>query len=114
MFDDLPPDLARLLTLRVWHAMWLERIDQKIAAIRQREAQREDGHRNRPPAPDWLVELGIGDGRPPVQIHTGDCHMAGKRHRHRPVSREEARRLLASGLHACTHCHPDQHLGILD
>ncbi|MEU1450596.1 hypothetical protein [Streptomyces mirabilis] len=33
MFDDLPPDLARLLTLRVWHAMWLQRIDTKIAAL---------------------------------------------------------------------------------
>src|SRR3954453_1299405 len=31
MFDDLPPDLARLLTLRVWHTLWLQRIDAKIA-----------------------------------------------------------------------------------
>ncbi|MCX4625125.1 DUF6233 domain-containing protein [Streptomyces albogriseolus] len=27
-------------------------------------------------------------------MHTGDCHMAGKRHR--PVDRDEARRLLAT------------------
>ncbi|MER5297684.1 hypothetical protein ABT382_37670 [Streptomyces pharetrae] len=33
VFDDLLPDLERLLTLRVWHAMWLERIDRKIAAV---------------------------------------------------------------------------------
>lgn len=33
MSDDLPPDLERLLTLKVWHAMWLARIDNKIADI---------------------------------------------------------------------------------
>ncbi|MEU5200376.1 DUF6233 domain-containing protein [Streptomyces scabiei] len=112
MFDDLPPDLERLRTLRVWHVMWLERIDRKIAALRQREAEQEHGRRSRPPRPDWTVELGIGTGRPPVAVHTGDCYAAGKRRR--AVDRDEARRLLAAGLPACTHCHPDQHLGILD
>ncbi|MEU1042386.1 DUF6233 domain-containing protein [Streptomyces sp. NPDC005551] len=112
MFDDLPPDLGRLLTLRVWHAMWLERIDRKIAAVRRKEAEQEQGRRNRPPAPDWIVELGIGDGRLPVELHAGDCYAAGKRRR--PVGREEARRLLASGLRACTHCEPEHRLGILD
>ncbi|MFE4703247.1 hypothetical protein ACFRIC_39885 [Streptomyces sp. NPDC056738] len=48
MFDDLPPDLARLLTLRVWHAMWLQRIDTKIAALQQREAEQARGHRTGP------------------------------------------------------------------
>lgn len=33
VFDDLPPDLDRLHTLRVWHTMWLQRIDAKIAAL---------------------------------------------------------------------------------
>ncbi|MFF3968034.1 DUF6233 domain-containing protein [Streptomyces griseorubiginosus] len=112
MFDDLPPDLERLLTLRVWHLMWLQRIDTKIAAVRQREAEQERGRRRRPPVPDWIVELGIGVGRPPMQLHAGDCYAAGKRRR--PVDRDEARRLLTSGLPACTHCHPDQHLGILE
>ncbi|MET7596987.1 MULTISPECIES: DUF6233 domain-containing protein [unclassified Streptomyces] len=112
MFDDLPPDLARLLTLRVWHAMWLERIDRKIAAVRSREAEREQGRSSRPDAPDWIVELGIGEGRLPVELHAGDCYAAGKRRR--PVSREEARSLLASGLRACTHCEPQLELGILE
>ncbi|MDT0570328.1 hypothetical protein RM704_23140 [Streptomyces sp. DSM 3412] len=53
MFDDLPPDLERLRTLRVWHVMWLERIDRKIAALRQREAEQEHERRSRPPRPDW-------------------------------------------------------------
>ncbi|MDW8809014.1 DUF6233 domain-containing protein [Streptomyces scabiei] len=58
-----------------------------------------------------MAELGIGIGRPPVAVHADDCYAAGKRRR--SVDRDEARRLLAAGLPACTHCHPGQHLGIL-
>ncbi|WP_231158078.1 DUF6233 domain-containing protein [Streptomyces sp. CNZ748] len=112
MFDDLPPDLDRLHTLRVWHTMWLQRIDAKIAALARRQTEEERGHRNRPAPPEWIIELGIGERRPPLQIHTGDCHMAGKRHR--PVDRDEARRLLATGHKACGHCRPDSLLGITD
>ncbi|NNN34422.1 hypothetical protein HLK59_29495 [Streptomyces sp. S3(2020)] len=112
MFDDLPEDPARLETLRIWHAFWLQRIDAKIAAVQQRQREQEHGRRNRPTPPEWIVELGIGDGRPPVQIHVGDCHMAGKRRR--AVGRGEARRLLAAGLPGCGHCRPDVRLHILD
>ncbi|WP_030037935.1 DUF6233 domain-containing protein, partial [Streptomyces resistomycificus] len=111
MFDDLPPDLDRLNALRVWHAMWLERIDAKIAAVRQRQLEAEHGRRRRPEQPEWIVELGIGTGHPPVQVHSGDCRMMGKRRR--PVGRDEARRLLTAGLRACTHCQPDTALDIL-
>ncbi|MFI6567136.1 DUF6233 domain-containing protein [Streptomyces sp. NPDC050534] len=52
-----------------------------------------------------MVELGIGTGRPPVQVHAGDCYMAGKRRR--TTGRDEARRLLADGLRACTHRRPE-------
>ncbi|MFI9155550.1 DUF6233 domain-containing protein [Streptomyces sp. NPDC053367] len=112
MFDDLPPDLERLRTLRVWHALWLRRIDAQIAAVQQRQAEEEHGRRVRPAPPDWIVELGIGADRPPVQVHAGTCHMAGRRRQ--AVSREEARRLLATGLRACTHCEPDVQLHIID
>lgn len=112
MLDDLPSDLGRLLTLRTWHALWLDRIDRKFAAVRQREAEQERGRQRRPAEPVWIVELGIGVGRPPTQLHTGGCYAAGKRRR--PVGRDEARRLLASGLRACTHCQPDQHLGFME
>ncbi|MGP4053075.1 DUF6233 domain-containing protein [Streptomyces sp. 2A115] len=98
--------------MRVWHAMWLDRIDAKIAAVRQREAEQQHGRENRLPVPEWIVELGIGDGRPPAAVHAGDCYAAGKRPR--PIDRDEARRLLAAGLRACIHCRPDQRLGILD
>ncbi|MCW8102704.1 DUF6233 domain-containing protein [Streptomyces tauricus] len=110
MFDDLPPDLARLLTLRTWHAMWLTRIDAKIAAVRQREAEQKRVRLTRLPGPEWVVELGIGVGRPPVEVHAGHCYAIGKRHR--PISRDEARRLLDAGLRACSHCTPDTTLDI--
>jgi hypothetical protein len=38
--------------MRVWHAMWLQRIDTKIAALREQEAQQEQGQKNRPQEPD--------------------------------------------------------------
>jgi hypothetical protein len=110
--DDLPPDLARLHTLRTWHELWLMRIDRKITALQQRRAEEERGRRARPRPPEWVVELGIGTGRPPLRVHTGDCHMTGSRCR--PIGRDEARRLLAGGLAACTHCQPDSRLHILD
>ncbi|MET9914745.1 DUF6233 domain-containing protein [Streptomyces sp. NPDC006476] len=112
MFDDLPPDLDRLQVLRTWHLLWVRRIDAKVEAVLQRQAETERGRRERPLPPEWIVELGIGTGRPPVQVHAGDCHMAGKRRR--VISRDEARRLLATGLRACTHCAPDAQLRILD
>ncbi|EST17919.1 DUF6233 domain-containing protein [Streptomyces roseochromogenus] len=110
MFDDLPPDLERLHTLRVWHAMWLARIDGKIEQLLQRQAEQEQGRRAKPQPPEWIVELGIGVGRPPVQVHQGSCYMAGKRRR--PVGREEARHLLTGGTSPCSHCRPDIGLGI--
>ncbi|GGZ21800.1 hypothetical protein GCM10010300_76890 [Streptomyces olivaceoviridis] len=97
--------------MRVWHAMWLARIDRKIAQLVQRQAEQERGRRAKPAPPDWIVELGIGVGRPPVQVHRGTCYMAGKRHR--PISPDEARRLLADGTSACSHCRPDTALGIV-
>ncbi|MEU9175117.1 DUF6233 domain-containing protein [Streptomyces sp. NPDC048420] len=112
MFDDLPPDLARLRTLRVWHALWLHRIDAKIARLERRKAEEEHGRRRRPKPAEWVVEVGIGAGKPPVQVHNGACHMIGSRRR--PISRDEARRLLADGLRACTHCQSDAELHIVD
>jgi hypothetical protein len=70
------------------------------------------GRRVRPARPEWIVQLGIGTGRPLVQVHGGDCYAAGNRHR--AIDRDEARRLLASELPACPHCQPDIDLRILD
>ncbi|MGW2770721.1 DUF6233 domain-containing protein, partial [Streptomyces sp. NPDC001275] len=75
----------------------------------QRQAEQDRGRRAKPRPAEWIVELGIGAGRPPTQVHRGSCYMAGKRHR--PISRDEARSLLAAGT--CTHCRPDRDLGII-
>ncbi|MFD8133805.1 DUF6233 domain-containing protein [Streptomyces mirabilis] len=49
---------------------------------------------------------------PPIEVHVGGCYTAGRRRR--PVPRDEARRLLTSGMRACTHCKPDAQLRTLD
>ncbi|MER6538229.1 DUF6233 domain-containing protein [Streptomyces sp. 900105755] len=114
MFDnsrDLPDDLDRLQTLRIWHAMWLERIDRKAAALRQRQAEEERGRARRPPAPDWILELSRATGHP-LAVHAGDCGMAGRRKR--PIGQDDARRLLTTeGIPACPICRPDTSLHIV-
>ncbi|MEU2427501.1 DUF6233 domain-containing protein [Streptomyces sp. NPDC007851] len=98
--------------MRVWHAMWLWRVDAKITGVSQGQAETERGRRTRPRPPDRIAELGIGGGRPPVRIHAGTCHMAGKRSH--PVGQNKARRLLANGITAWTHRRPDAALGMTD
>lgn len=110
---DLPPDLDRLHTLRTWYALWLGRIDQAIQAAEQEQQAKARREQQRVEAtPDWIVELGIGQGAPPVDVHIGGCHMAGKRRR--TISRDEATQLITQGVNPCTHCRPDTELGILE
>ncbi|WP_422641216.1 DUF6233 domain-containing protein [Streptomyces glaucescens] len=47
-------------------------------------------------------------GREPAKVHTGGCHMTGPRWR--AVDRDEARRLLSSGVRAYSHCQQEVHL----
>lgn len=113
MFDDLPPDLHRLETLRTWHAMWVKRIDQKIAQVRKQEEQRARATAAREErAPDWLLDYGLNRDALPLAVHVGGCHMAGKRSK--GVDSDTARRALAGGVEACTHCRPDVELGFLE
>lgn len=65
-----------------------------------------------PPPPEWLIEYGIGTGRPPVRVHVGGCW--DTRSRCRGADREAARQALAAGIEACTQCRPDTALGVLD
>lgn len=108
---DLPSDLPRLQTLRLWHALWVQRIDDAIAAAEQREAERRQGEERRPPTPDWVLELGIGKGAPPAEVHAGHCYAIGNRRR--VIDRDQALALLADGVRACLHCRPDTTLGVL-
>ncbi|MEU1129619.1 DUF6233 domain-containing protein [Streptomyces sp. NPDC005900] len=99
---------------------FLERVQERdlartrtwIADEERREAERVRGQQARPPAPDWLIQLGIGQGKPPVCVHVGGCHMAGKRSR--GISLDQARQALHEGIAACIHCRPDTQLGVLD
>jgi hypothetical protein len=109
---DLPPDLLRLRTLETWLQLALDEVRRAIAAAETREQERQRGIETRPPAPDWLIELGLNRDAPPVQLHMGDCWNAGKRHK--GISRDEALRALTDGVKACGACRPDSELGFLD
>ncbi|MFI2761367.1 DUF6233 domain-containing protein [Streptomyces echinatus] len=93
-------------------AQQLADIDRWIADEEQRDQERRQGEEARPPAPDWLLELGLNRDSPAVYVHAGGCWNEGKRSR--PVPRQEALRQLAGGIPACPHCRPDTALGILD
>lgn len=109
--SDLPPDLPRLRTLETWLEMTLARVRQQIA-VEEAAAAERSARQAPPPPPDWLLEHGIGTGRQPVRVHVGDCW--DTRTRCKPASAEAARRALAEGVEACTHCRPDTALGVLD
>lgn len=105
----LPPDLPRLRTLEVTWNQLDQAVRAAIAAVGQREADQRAGEERLPPTPDWIIELGIGQGAPPSEVHVGYCHAAGKRRR--VIDRDQARALLADGICACAHCLPDTGLG---
>ncbi|WP_328921274.1 DUF6233 domain-containing protein [Streptomyces sp. NBC_00208] len=91
--------MPRLPTLRTWYSLWGDRIDEAIAAAEQRERERQQGEERRPPTPDWIVELSIGVGARPIEVHVGGCYAAGKRQR--VITREQALTALADGMRAC-------------
>ncbi|MEU6376780.1 DUF6233 domain-containing protein [Streptomyces sp. NPDC046909] len=109
---DLPPDLPRLRILETWLALTLERVRTQIAAAERREAEQQRGIAARPPTPDWLIEQSLNRETPPVYVHVGGCHMAGKRSK--AATREQARQALADRVDPCPHCRPDTELGMLD
>ncbi len=111
--NDSPPsrlDLLRFLE-RVQRAD-LERTRRWIADEERKAAEKRHGEHARPPAPDWLLEMGLNRDAPPNMVHVGGCHMAGKRSR--GIPRGDALRWLAEGVAPCSHCRPDTELGVLD
>ncbi|MCX5247828.1 DUF6233 domain-containing protein [Streptomyces sp. NBC_00201] len=107
--------LSRLALLRFLERVQegdLARTRRWIVDEERREAERQRGIQARPPAPEWLIELGLNRHAAPVYVHVGECWNAGKRSR--GVSRDQARRALADGVKACPQCQPDTGLGILD
>ncbi|MER6420704.1 DUF6233 domain-containing protein [Streptomyces sp. NPDC001137] len=112
MNDPVPSRLALLRFLERVQERDLARTRRWIADEERRESERQHGLQARPPAPEWLIELGLNRHTAPVYVHTGDCWNAGKRSR--GISRDQARRALADGVKACPQCQPDTALGMLD
>lgn len=104
--------LDMLYGLRQYLQRELLRVDRWIDQELRREREWRRGERSRPPAPEWIVELGIGQGRPPVLVHVGGCPMA--RGRQQPVPREQALRARADGVEACAVCGVDRALGYIE
>ncbi|MEU0398375.1 DUF6233 domain-containing protein [Streptomyces sp. NPDC006208] len=111
MSEDLPPDRERLRVLEIYLALTLDRVRAQIAYLDQQAAVRRGSDL---PAlvPDWVLERGIGQGAPPLAVHVGGCHTAGKRVH--TIGRSQALKALADGVEACSHCRPDTGLGLLD
>ncbi|MFF7452422.1 MULTISPECIES: DUF6233 domain-containing protein [unclassified Streptomyces] len=112
MHDSAPSRLVLLRFLERVQERDLARTRRWIADEERREAERQHGIVARPPAPDWLIEQSLNRATPPVYVHVGGCHMAGKRSK--GVAREQAVRALAEGVDPCSHCRPDTDLGMLD
>ncbi|WP_031152910.1 DUF6233 domain-containing protein [Streptomyces erythrochromogenes] len=109
--SELPPDLLRLRTIVTYLRYELGRAERALTAAEEQQAAAVR-RRPLPDPPGWVIEHGIGEGRPPVSVHAGDCWDRGKRWR--PLSAEEARRALSEGVKACIHCRPDTVLGVID
>ncbi|MDH6434764.1 hypothetical protein M2158_003241 [Streptomyces sp. SAI-144] len=112
MNDSGPSRLALLRFLERVQLRDLERTRRWIADEEKRETERQRGLAARPPAPEWLIELGLNRHTAPVYVHVGDCWNASKRSR--GISRDQARRALADGVKACPQCNPDNVLRFAD
>ena len=109
-------DPSRLEMLRFLERYQLQQLEQTrrwISDEERREAEHRRGEQQRPPTPDWVVELGLSGGAPQA-VHVGGCAMGGTQARTKPISLDQAVRALADGVRACTFCRPDTELGILD
>ncbi|WP_392895732.1 DUF6233 domain-containing protein [Streptomyces sp. LN699] len=109
--SDLPPDLARLRTVVTYLRAALGRAEQALA-VAETQASLDAARRPMPDPPAWLIEHGIGAGRPLIRVHVGGCW--DTRNRCSPIDVEQARRALAEGVPGCPHCRPHIALGVLD
>jgi hypothetical protein len=115
--EDLPSRLAMLhFARRVFvqqATAGLAQIDRWIADEERREEERRQGEARKPAPPEWLIQYGL-NRRNVDAVHVGDCWVAAKSGRCRPVGRGEALDALRQQVPACTYCRPDTALGLLD
>ncbi|MFJ9933869.1 DUF6233 domain-containing protein [Streptomyces virginiae] len=86
--------MPRLQTLVVYLRSELGRAERALATAEERAAAAVR-QQSAPEPPAWLVKRGIGAGRLPARLYTGDCWDTGKRYV--PAAAEQVRRLLAQG-----------------
>ncbi|MFF9363892.1 DUF6233 domain-containing protein [Streptomyces griseoluteus] len=103
----------RLRTLETWLALTLERVRAAITDGERREVERQRGQQARPPAPEWVLQLGP-DPRNVEAVHVGDCPTPRKRRRTRAMTRQQAVDALSEQVPACPLRRPDTVLGVLD
>ncbi|AGS67388.1 hypothetical protein B446_02780 [Streptomyces collinus Tu 365] len=94
-------------------ARQLALIDRWISDEERRETGRRTAEARRERAADWLIQHGLNRTNVDA-VHVGDCWVAKKSGRCRPVSREQAVEALRQQVPACPHCRPDTALGVLD
>ncbi|MET7722934.1 DUF6233 domain-containing protein [Streptomyces mirabilis] len=91
----------------------LAQLERWIAEERRRDAARQHAEEREQQRPEWLVQYGL-NRRNVESVHMGDCWVAAKSGRCRPVTREQAVDALRHQVPACTHCRPDTALGFPD
>ncbi|MGW7196632.1 DUF6233 domain-containing protein [Streptomyces chryseus] len=104
---------SREALLRFLERVQLQQLEQTRRWLHHEQQRKADlaARQPPPPPPDWLLQFGIGDGRPPLAVHVGGCNLAGGRTR--PITRDQALRALADDVEACQVCRPDRDLGVL-
>ncbi|MFC8878467.1 DUF6233 domain-containing protein [Streptomyces ardesiacus] len=112
MNETGPTRLAVLRFLERVQLRDLARTRRWIADEERLAAEQQRGIEARPAPPDWLLEQGLNGYSPPVYVHTGDCWNTGKNSK--GIDQDQARRALADGIKACSHCRPDTALRMLD
>ncbi|MDA5284754.1 DUF6233 domain-containing protein [Streptomyces sp. Isolate_45] len=112
--SDTAPPTSRLDLLRFLERVQVQDLQRTRdwIATEERIIAAEGERRPSPPPPEWLIEHGIGTGRPAARVHTGQCW--DTRTRCKPATSDTARRALAEGIPACPHCRPDTALGVLE
>lgn len=88
---------------------WQQR--QAEEKVRSLEAELAAVQARRPPPspPDWKLEsIRTSSGPKALHVHVGACTMGDGK----PISREEARRMLTDGIEPCPYCSPENPLGM--
>ncbi|MFJ4866181.1 DUF6233 domain-containing protein [Streptomyces sp. NPDC088748] len=108
MNESLAERITRHRAVESWLLHQLARIREDLARL-ETEAAALEARRPALPPPDWVIEtIRTGRGPQPFRVHRGDCPQGGGK----PISRDEARRLLAGGTEPCPFCCPDVELQV--